>query len=133
MSVSVVRWIFHDPTGADTDWTVPVNPNAMTSPYPKKNFIYDVTTAIDGVGLVWQGQTKPVEWSFSGEILDQAHYDKLSHWVYDKDWRIKITDHFGRVFTVALTSFEPVPKRAVNVYWRHQYIVNALVFKMVNP
>jgi len=133
VTINVLRWVFHDPTGAEPDYTVPINPNTMTAIHPRKNITTEVTTAIDGKVLMWQGQTKPVDWSFGGDILDEAHYEALRHWVYDKNYRIKITDHFGRVLTVVLASFEPLPKRAINVYWRHTYTVTGILIKATAP
>jgi len=133
VTINVIRWVFHDPTGADPDYTVPINPNVMSSIYPKKTMTMETTTAVNGKVLLWQGMTKPVEWSFGGEILDETHFENLRHWVYDKNYRIQITDHFGRVLKVVLESFEPTPKRAINVYWRHQYTVTGILISAGPP
>jgi hypothetical protein len=104
-----VRWKFTDPVASET-WTVPINPNTMTSPWPKTS----ITLAGSPLGgdvraLV---KTTPVEWSFGGVMRTQAHYDELLRWV-SKPNPVTVTDHLGRTFNVLLTKFDPEDVRVV--------------------
>lgn len=121
-----VRWVFNDPAVPET-YTVPLNPNSMTSPFREKAIDLAVTTAVDGQALVSEGQARPVNWQFSGTILTQAHYDALFKW-YSKSKRFYLTDHYGRRFTVYFTDYKPIPKRSVGYPWRHDYTITAIVY-----
>lgn len=128
----VVRWIMEDPVTSET-YTVHINPNEMTSLHPKKNITSRVTTAIDGKTMLFEGRAEPVEWQFSGAVLEYAHYDALKDWVYNKNYRIRIRDHWGRIIVCYLTGFDPTPKRSLQHYWRHQYTITAIVFSVGEP
>jgi hypothetical protein len=109
--VSVTRWVFHDPVALES-WTVPFNPNKMSSPYRKKAQDLTPASPIDGRIRVTEVD-QPVEWSFSGMIRTQAHYDELLRW-RDKANPVTITDHLGRTFTILLTNFAPEDVRSSN-------------------
>lgn len=130
----VHRWRLEDPYLPDGDpdkvYVFPYNPNDMTSPFGQRAISSTATTALTGQALFFEGQMKPVEWSFSGDILDATHYEKLRHWVYDKKRRLNLYDHFGRKIVLQLTKFDVKPKRAVNRYWRHTYEISALVISV---
>lgn len=120
-------WVFDD--GAGDTYTVPINPNKMTSPYPEKAITTHVTTAVDGNTLYFQGRSAPANWQFGGKILDKDHYDNLRKWVYEKG-RIVITDHFNRAISCLLLKFDPVPPAPAQSrvhYWNHDYTITALV------
>ena len=125
---AVLRWVFDDGT---EEWTVPINPNEMTSPFPTKNVSVQGTVRVTGKPIVFEGNIRPAEWQFSGVILDSDHYSKLLAWA-NKRRRIWITDHFGRLLDVYLTGFKPTPKRSQR-YWRHDYEITALVFSVGDP
>jgi hypothetical protein len=118
------RWVFDDLVGEQ--YTVPINPNAMTKLKAARAVTTRVTTAVGGQTLFFEGRRPPQAWSFSGVILEKDHYDQLDHWVYDKG-RIQITDHFLRKIIVALTDFDARPVRKVQRYWRHDYTIQGLV------
>lgn len=129
--MAVYRWSFHDPATGET-YVFEQNPNQMTSPFPNRKITSQTTTALNGRTIFVEGNADAVDWSFGGSIRSKQHYEALRSWVYDdngvaKRRRIVITDHFGRTITCMLTSFNPTPKRAVNVYWRHDYEIKALV------
>lgn len=130
--MAVVRWIFDDPVTGEK-YTAHINPNEMGTLFPQKNITTQVTTAIDGKVLLFEGKAAPVQWEFSGFILKPEHYDKLKEWVYDRNYKIRITDHFGRVIVVYLTAFEVVPQRSMQHYWRHGYTIRAIVFDVGAP
>jgi hypothetical protein len=127
--MAVRRWVFHDPYINET-YTVPINPREMTSPFAEANITVRASTAVDGQVLLFQGQTPPANWSFTGAILDYGHYAAFEKWASDeRRRRIRITDHYGRVLECVLLSFEPTPKRALGRPWRHEYTMKALVTK----
>ena len=130
--MSFLRWVFTDPaTGATYEF--PVNPNKMTSVFPDKTITIETTTAGDGQVLLFQGNTKPTNWQFSGDILDEAQYEALRHWTYDIHNRIKVTDHFGRDLLVVLQSFAPEPKAGNGKFWRHLYTIKAVLISVGPP
>lgn len=136
----VTRWHFYDPAleyerpnlSADSmwhlEWTVPINPREMSSPFPEKSVTIRQTTALNGQVLLYEGSSPPANWTFSGAILDWEHYWRLQVWS-SKGNRIVITDHFGRDIVCYLTRFDPSPKRAIGRYWRHEYTMSALVLE----
>jgi hypothetical protein len=132
----VLRWVFYDPYDGNPDTqtaTVEINPNAMDTPFPTRNYTYKATTAINGQVLAWEGQQQPAQWTFSGLVLTARQYDLLRSWVYDRDNRIQITDHFGRVITCSLSKFDAKPQRAYNRYWKHGFTISALVYSITKP
>lgn len=125
--VGVRRWVYRDLVSGET-YTVPINPNAMTTPYPQRKFIYKSTTAGPaGTTVTNEAHADPQQWQYSGDILDKAHFDALVYWSRKQN-RVQITDHYGRAFIITIDQFNPVPKRAVNVPWRHTYTVSASVY-----
>lgn len=132
----VQRWRFfdpHDPNPATNVYTFPMNPSAMSSPFPARAVTSSTTTAIDGQALFFEGAAPAAEWTFSGTILDSTHHEALRAWVYDRRRRIFVYDHFGRELQCVLVSFTPTPKRSVGHYWRHDYEIKALVSKVGAP
>ena len=135
--MAVHRWSFFDPTSGQT-YVFEQNPNRMSSPFPNRNINAQTTTALGGRTFFIEGNTSPVEWTFGGSIRTKQFYETLRSWVYNDQGtplrrRIVITDHFGRKINAVLLSFDPQPKRAVNVYWRHDYEIKALVTSVGVP
>ena len=132
--MAVHRWRFLNPATGES-YTFEHNPDHMNSPFPRRNVTARTTTAITGQTIITEGNAGPAEWTFGGSIRSKAHYDALRSWVYDDDGRPKnqriiIVDHFGRELDAVLMSFDPTPKRALNVYWRHTYEMTALVTRV---
>lgn len=126
----VLQWVFSD--GIDT-WSPPYNPDNMTSPFPTRNVTTKHTSAITGKTLLYEGARQVANWQFSGTSFDAAHYEGLRHWVEDKNTRIQITDHFGRVIDCVLLQFDAVPRKDARRYWTHTYTVHALVLDVGAP
>jgi hypothetical protein len=125
------RWKIAD---ASSTYEFYRNPNAMSSPFGKRNITSKVTTAVEGAVLFFEGGKNAQEWTFSGDILEHEMYEALRHWVYDRiGRRVVVTDHFGRAISCVLVEFKPTPKRAVGKYWRHTYEVTALVTNVGAP
>lgn len=132
----VQRWRFVDPVVGE-EWTVPINPREMDSPFKAKNVTSKTTTAIDGRPIMFEGNAPPREWGFSGVTLNTDHYAELRRWVEDKSNPIYIYDHLGRRLEVYLTEFGATPqeggKRTVGApvrvddHWKHTYTVSGLV------
>lgn len=121
----VRRWIYTDPYVPET-YTVPINPREMGSLFAEKPVTSRQTSARDGQALLFEGSAPPAPWTYSGTILDSAHYAELLRWS-QKGNRITITDHYGRVIPIYLVRFDPTPKRSMGKPWRHEYTMSALV------
>lgn len=134
---TVLRWVLQDPADPSPagTYTVPRNPNRMTSPFPARAITSEGTTAIDGQVLLWEGMTTPTQWSFGGTIVDAAHYEALRSWVYDRQGRLFVYDHFGRRLVVVLKEFkaDPPEKAKMGRYWHHDYEISALVLSISQP
>lgn len=131
-----VPWAFFDPYDSDpttNTYNLPVNPNSMTSPFGERPLTIAVTTAVDGQTLMFEGRMRPVAWQFSGVLLEAAEYDKFRSWVYERNRRVVITDHFGREITCVMTKFDPTPQRANGRYWKHSYTISATVLSVSKP
>lgn len=128
--MTVVRWVFFDPSDSSS-YTVPVNPNQMTSPFPDKNTELGVQSPVTGQYRISRLPTMPVEWSFGGRIYDAAHHDALLEWSKRPNL-IEVTDHLGRTFSVLLKEFAPTERypTALN-YDRYEYEMNALSFGLI--
>jgi hypothetical protein len=123
----VLRWKFYDPL-LDETYTVPMNPKEMTSPWPERKFLYRTTTAgRNGANVIYEGRADLAQWSFSGTVLEQDHYDALKRWS-EKPNACYIWDHFGRPFKVLFHHFDPKPKMTYNHRWRHDYTMTVAVF-----
>lgn len=134
----IQRWTFHDPYDSDpatATYVVPINPNKMGSPFPTRRLTTQATTAVDGQVLFFEGARQPATWSFGGVIFDPSHYDALRSWVYDRNHRIEITDHFGRKIVCYLTEFKADPPARVRgrKYWRHEYTISGTVVSVGKP
>lgn len=131
--VIVQRWVFTNPSTGET-YTVPRNPDAMTSPFPSRTINAKHSTAITGQVLLTEGAPQlAANWQFSGTMADSRHYEKLRHWVNDINNRVQITDHYGRVIDCVLLNFDPKPKRDMHRYWSHTYTITALVIRVGEP
>lgn len=126
-----LRWTLTDPAGT---YTFNPNPNQMTTPFPARNISMQMTTAVDGQVLLFEGAKTPAQWTFGGDCMTAAQYEVLRSWVYDRvGRRVTVTDHYGRAIVCVLVKFDPVPKRAVGRYWRHTYEISAVVVRVGAP
>lgn len=128
------RWTFEDAAAAET-WTMPINPNSASSPFPARN-ISTVAGADPSAGL---GRTRMFEqpptlasWQFGGLLRTKAHHDELVRWV-KKSGEVLVTDHLGRTFAVLLQSLAVTDQRPrAGNDWRMTYDVTALVLRRVS-
>ena len=125
------RWVLTEvATGAT--WTMPINPDSMTSPFPDR----ELTHARGVAGQLTQVRSvvappRPVEWEWSGVIRTQAHYDDLAVWA-QKPGKVRVTDHLGRTFEVMLRAFEPEDRPPTKTTpWRLRYSMKALLLRRI--
>ena len=131
--MTTIRWTFTE-VETDETYTLPLNPDAMTSPYTDRVFEYSYGTRYQGSQLLHtvRRPDRPKDWEFSGVIRDQAHHDALVTWVR-KPGLIHVEDHLGRVFEVMLTAFEPTDRKpTAHVPWRLRYTMKALLLRRVS-
>jgi len=132
--MAVLRWRLQDPANPGDEYTFPISPNRMSSPFPQRLVTTKGTTAVDGQVLLWEGATEPTNWEFGGAILNAAHYEALRSWVYDKPGRMFLWDHFGRRYDLVFKEFKPEAERMkVGRYWYHGYTITALVVSISAP
>lgn len=131
----VLRWRLQDPASPTDEYTFPRNPSRMSSPFPARAVTTQGVTAKDGQVLMWEGVMQPQQWTFGGTIVNAAHYENLRSWVYNKQGRLFLWDHFGRRFTVVLKSFkaDPPERAKIGRYWYHEWEIEALVISISAP
>jgi hypothetical protein len=125
------RWLFEDPILASS-YRVPFNPNKMSDPFPQKAL--EALANVHGVHrTLRRGTMTPKEWTFSGVIREQDHYDQLLFWS-QKANPINITDHYGRIFNVVPVRFNPTEKRpSATVPDKYNYDFTVLVLGVTLP
>jgi len=137
MPSEVIRWRFEDPSDPNPDtrsYEFPINPNTMGSPFPTRNITVQGTTAVDGQLLMWEGMRSPADFTFGGTVLAGTQYEALRSWVYGKNGRLFLFDHYGRRMVVILKAFKPEPKRMTGrFYWRHDYSIDCIVVSITQP
>lgn len=94
---TVTRWVFSDPTD-DTTWTFPVNPKSADSPLLGRTLTAEVTTAVDGQPVIFEGGRRAKRWTVTGQLLTQADVDELREW--KKPYLVYLIDDLGRAFVV---------------------------------
>jgi hypothetical protein len=104
----------------------------MDSPFTDRQITAGVSTG--GNILLTEGaQPANANWTFSGTLLTQEQYLSLASWVYQRQRRIYVYDHFGRRITCVLKKFDPKPKRSIQYYWRHEWTITAVVISVSQP
>lgn len=124
------RWIFYDTVTLAT-WTVPLNPNSMSSPFLDQSTSPGVRSPIDGTMRVRRSPRNAKEWEFAGVVRAQEHHDTLIAWA-GKTNLLHITDHYGRKFAVRIRSIDMEDRKPTpNTPWRLRYRVQALSYGVV--
>ena len=134
------RWILQDPK-ADESWTMPINPDRMTSPHPKKSLRHAYGVWLGGKPYGPESRdairtflTPPslTEWQWEGVIRSEEHYQAYVHWT-EKSHEVRVTDHLGRTWEVLFSRFEPEDRRPMkNVPWRLRYKVTAQITRRIS-
>lgn len=123
--MAVQRWVFHDAV-ANESYTLAINPDAATGPDRSKTIGYAQAAGPGGAVLIYEGREPPPDFSFSGTILQEAHYQALRTW-YLKRVPITITDDLSRVFTCYVKSFKPKRVRSALYPWKHTFDMAVIV------
>lgn len=135
--MAYVRWRLEDPADknlATRSYQFEINPNEMTSPFPTRQVTTMGTTAVDGNTLMWEGMRSPAVMTFSGTLLSAAQLAALRKWVYDKQGRLYLWDHFGRRMLVVLHKLDAVPVRTGGrFYMRHTWSIECTVLSITEP
>jgi len=128
--MTVIRWVLRD-TSTLVEWTMPINPDSMTSPFARRSFKFAHGWRKDQRPRAFSGSRQPHEWEWSGVIRSKSHYDSLVEWA-EKSVAVDVTDHLGRTFRVFLSEFAPVDRKAnAQVPWRLRYTMKALILERV--
>jgi len=124
----VVKWMLTDQAvGGLAPFEFPINPSSMADPFGSKLYTTVNRVGVNSAPVIWEGESRAVEWSFEGTLLTQAHYEGLRTYAR-LGRRFQLRDHRNRVWIVTFSAFEPVPKRALSYPWAHNYTVRALVY-----
>lgn len=126
------RWQFYDPVEDET-LVFPQNPASMASMAQGHVTKGLATSPIDGVVRSQRAPDLPFAWSFTGKVRTKDDYDSLVAWV-ERPNRLHLTDHFGRVHSLLLSSFLPTPveKLGKAVPWLFNYTMNALYYYRIS-
>lgn len=107
LQVGVQRWVFQDPTPGGLGLLVfPANPAKATNPFAALQLTVEHTVAVDGTAVVWEGAVQPVTLTFSGYTDSPTFYSAVLGFLA-LNAKFYWIDHYGRVWTVVLTSFAP--------------------------
>lgn len=126
------RWVLTEvDTGAT--WTMPINPDQMSSPHQDKSISTAFGTKAGHERLRTFVTPSPAkEWSWGGVIRTKQHYDQLELWA-KKPGKIRVTDHLGRTFEVVIQGFVPEDRQPrPGVMWRMRYEMSTLLLRRVS-
>lgn len=126
---TVTRWIVQDPDLGD--YTFPINPKEMSTPFPARTLTVESTTAPDGQPLTWEGAPKPHPWEFRGHIETQDFYDQLVFYA-ESNRRYWLIDHRRRAWQVTFEAFEPTLRTRTfptEVWKGTTYVMRTLIYR----
>lgn len=121
------QWRYDDPFDANSatnHYIFPRNPEKMTSVELDRAITAQGTPG--GGFVLWEAPQPAKQWSYSGKTVDLAHYEALVAW-HKRPNRFTVTDHFGRVITVAPLTSDLAPVTRPKNYWNHEYTITVLV------
>jgi hypothetical protein len=125
---TVKRWVLHDQApGGLGRYVVPINPEKMTSPHAPRVISVDHTTARAGQHIVWEGSLRGHQWSFSGTVMTQEHYETLVAFAALQR-RFWLVDHRDRAWVVAFQSIDLQPVGHPPKDWVWAYTIAATIF-----
>lgn len=117
------RWTLRE-VATDETWTMPISPDSMTSPEPKRALR---TAGRQARKRVFQTPPPPRDWEWGGVIRTKQHHDTLLAWSL-KDAEIDVTDHLDRTYRVAITEFSPTDRASTpRTPWRQRYTMKATI------
>ena len=123
----VIRWVFELPAPSAMTYTFEHNPTEMTSPFSRRVLNPEHTTAPDGQPVIFEGQPVAVEWSATGVVFTQAHYDALEQW-HALNRRFYAIDHHERAWLVTLEDVSWTEMRDPSRPWAHRYSLKFLIW-----
>lgn len=125
----VLRWVVQDPHGSTPAYEFPINPKEMSTPFAERTLTTEVTTALDGQPLVWEGARRPHAWQFSGHIETQDHYDALAGYA-ETNQRWWLIDHRQRAWLLTFEAFEPTLRTRTDpaAPYRSTYVMRCLTY-----
>lgn len=124
----IVRWRFEDMENNDTV-VVPLNPNEMSTPTRARLMQWG---SYRGNLKGQERSGPPAEWSFTGVLLTESHYDLLLAWT-KRLHVLRVTDHLDRTFEIIIQKFDPVERpRAALREWRADYTMTCLLLRRIS-
>lgn len=117
--MAVVRWTFMDPTDSST-YEFDLNPSEGGSPTYQKTVTYSNTAGQGGRVLMFEGRDAVKQFTVSGTILREAHYNAMITW-FSKRHSLILTDDLGRDFPIYITGFTATRKRSALYPYKHSY------------
>lgn len=123
--MAVVRWRFTD-TVTSAVYTFAVNPDSGGSPQYRKQLATVQTTAPGGAVILFEGADEPRTGTFSGTILELAHYQAFTTW-WAKRYPIVMRDDLGRDQTIYITEFAPERVRSALYPYKHKFTCSYVV------
>lgn len=121
----VTKWTFHDPVNSET-YTFEVNPKDGGLPALRKVLAFQSMAGSDGGLVTMETQPAPIVLNWTGTILSETEYNAFVFW-FGKNHQVTLTDDFGQVNQVYLSSFTPTRKYVASYPWWHDYTVEAYV------
>ena len=126
-----VLWTITDLVTTEV-WEFTYNPNGMTGPHNDRATVTSHLSPIDGSIRGIRKLAEPKDWSFSGFIRSEDHFDQLRDFA-KRGNLCHLTDHLGRTFLIRLIQFIPKERTPTKtVSWRFFYEMKALVYKKVS-
>lgn len=126
-----VRWVMVDTITLE-EWEFTYNPNKMSTPHAARATVTTPRSPIDSSIRGFRKMEMPRDWSFSGFIRDQDHYETLAEWV-DRGHPVELTDHLDRTFLIRLIQFIPAERRpSKTLAWRFTYEMKAAVIRRIS-
>jgi hypothetical protein len=124
---AVIRWVFELPDPGGMTFQFPHNPTEMTSPFSQRVLNPEHTTSPDGQPIIFEGEPVATEWSATGVVFTQAHYDALEQW-HALNRRFFAIDHHERAWWVTLEAVDWTPMRDPSRPWAHRYTLKFLIW-----
>lgn len=131
---AVNRWVFTDvyQKGPQPyEYQVHINPNDAGSPSFDKAISVSKVSGPNEMPIIQEGAPGAATMTFSGVILEQAHYEALEIW-FRKRILIRVQDDLGRHFYGVFSRWAPHRQRRSHNYWYHTYDAEMTILAYYN-